>query len=350
MKYNQEMAVVKNEQIRGQLDRSTEHKKGAIDTLRYRTGKALDIMIHKNQSKLLWSKKRAVFEAWRSVAREQRRFLLNITRISEKSFQAEGFARIQEAYMANRGKKKVEVMLTRWFNRFTRDHLRHAWSRWKLSAFKMAYDQEQEARELHQEMVGELDGKRGLIQDQNVQNIYKYLRKVRKIKLWRAWLSTRQYAKMRAINTREAADKFAIIKRKKYLQKWMLRVSATKRLRIKRVQFHQHYLIRMKLKVWEVLLFKKSVNNTMALCLSNFERMMRTKMMSDAFKDVKSFYMSKKHATGVFTKRSTLDALSILCQRHEKISRMYFNRHRHAVTDEAQRKKRIKAIFGKFNA
>ena len=39
---------------------------------------------------------------------------------------------------------------------------------------------------------------------------------------------------------------------------------------------------------------------------------MRAKIMKDAFKDLTSFYLSKKLATGVLKKRSTLDSVSLL--------------------------------------
>ena len=39
---------------------------------------------------------------------------------------------------------------------------------------------------------------------------------------------------------------------------------------------------------------------------------MRAKMMKDAYKDLTSFYLSKKLATTIFKKRSTLDSVSLL--------------------------------------
>lgn len=69
----------------------------------------------------------------------------------------------------------------------------------------------------------------------------------------------------------------------------------------------------MKQAVFSVFQFKKSVNNTMAITLSNFERFMRTKMMDDAFKDVKSFAWSKKLATNILKRRATFDVYSWLC-------------------------------------
>ena len=58
-------------------------------------------------------------------------------------------------------------------------------------------------------------------------------------------------------------------------------------------------------------------------------------MMADAFKDVTSFYLSKKHATDVFKKRSTLDAVSLLTQRHLILHRQSFSKFRFKVSDES---------------
>lgn len=223
---------------------------------------------------------------------------------------AEGFARIHDAYVKNRGQMLVYDMFHKWFQSFNKDHLRVAWSRWKTMAHKQAYDQEKLAFQRHQEVQAEFHGKRLKIQDQNVQNILAYFKKIKKIKVLREWKKIRKYNKMRKILTEESAEKFATHKRKKFLQKWILRVHATHKLRAKQHQLAINYRIRMKIKILEVLQFKKSVNNTMALSMHNFEKMMRQKMMADAFKDITSFYLSKKHATDVFKKRSTLDAAS----------------------------------------
>lgn len=83
-----------------------------------------------------------MFYAWRSVAIDQRRFLNNITRVCQKSFMAEGFARIHDAYVKNKGQSLVYSIFQKWFRSFEKDHLRVGWSRWKLMAHKMAYDQE----------------------------------------------------------------------------------------------------------------------------------------------------------------------------------------------------------------
>lgn len=80
----------------------------------------------------------------------------------------------------------------------------------------------------------------------------------------------------------------------------------------------------MKQAVFSVFQFKKNVNNTMAITLSNFERFMRTKMLDDSFKDIKSFAYSKKLATNILKRRATFDIYSILCQRNEKVLRRKF--------------------------
>jgi hypothetical protein len=106
----------------------------------------------------------------------------------------------------------------------------------------------------------------------------------------------------------------------------------------------------MKFKVWEVLKWKQAVNYDMAKVLGHLEYFMRTKMQGDAFKDIRSFYKSKKLATSVLKRRATLDVVSILTQRHETKLRMYFMRYRTNVFDIEQRKKRLKGIYGKINS
>jgi len=69
----------------------------------------------------------------------------------------------------------------------------------------------------------------------------------------------------------------------------------------------------MKIKVWEVFQFKQSVNYTMARVMGNLETFMRTKILDDSFKDLKSFSKSKKLATTIFKRRASLDVMSLLC-------------------------------------
>ena len=100
--------------------------------------------------------------------------------------------------------------------------------------------------------------------------------------------------------------------RKRALQKWYMRVQETQRMRAKWAQFHENYRIRMKFKVWEVLQFKQNVNNTMARVMGNLEYFMRTKMLDDSFKAVKSFSTSKKLATAILKRRAAYDACGFL--------------------------------------
>jgi len=96
-----------------------------------------------------------------------------------------------------------------------------------------------------------------------------------------------------------------VVKQKRALQKWFLRVQETKRIRCKWAQFHSNYRVRMKYKVWEVLKWKQAVNYDMAKVVGHLEYFMRTKMMDDAFKDIKSYYKSKKLATKALKRRAT---------------------------------------------
>ena len=157
------------------------------------------MMINKNQKLEFISGKRAVFYAWRDVAAKQRAFLTNITRVCQKSFMAEGLARIHDVSVKNRGQALVYDLFQKWFLSFNKDHLRVAWSRWKTMAHKQAYDQEKLSYERHQVVLTDFKQKRHQIQDQNVQNLLIYFKKIKKIKILRAWKKMRKYNKMRKI-------------------------------------------------------------------------------------------------------------------------------------------------------
>lgn len=109
-----------------------------------------------------------------------------------------------------------------------------------------------------------------------------------------------------------AEEKLSYHKRKRGLQKWFFRVKLTRRLRFKTHSLDYNYIKRMKRTIFECLQVKKKINNQMAWSVSQLEKFMRAKIMKDAFKDLTSFYLSKKLATGVLKKRSTLDSVSLL--------------------------------------
>lgn len=141
-----------------------------------------------------------------------------------------------------------------------------------------------------------------------------------------------------------------LCKKRKTLQRWWLRVRQTKRFREKLIEIQENYDFRMKQKIFEVLQWKKAVNNDMANVMGYLEYFMRTKMLDDAFKDIKSFSTSKKMATTVFKRRASYDIFSLLCKRHELVSRKYFFRYRLKVLNNKYRIKRLRGIYGKINS
>lgn len=163
-------------------------------------------------------------------------------------------------------------------------------------------------------------------------------------------MAIRKVKTTKETNKAEIVPVLNSIKQKRSLQKWYMRVVETKRIRTKWQQLEERKEVRIKRMIFEVFQFKKNVNNTMGVVMGNFEKFMRTKILDDSFKNVKSFYLSKKMATDTLKRRSTFDALSFLCQRHEKILRMFFNRYKHNVSNYDQRKARARIIFIKFNA
>jgi hypothetical protein len=92
------------------------------------------------------------------------------------------------------------------------------------------------------------------------------------------------------------------------------------------------------------------VNYDMARVMSNLEHFMNTKNRDDAFKAIKSFSISKKMAVTKLKKRSTLDIVSLITQRHIKVSRKYFYLFKYKIFNKKQRITRLKGIFGNMNS
>ena len=145
-----------------------------------------------------------------------------------------------------------------------------------------------------------------------MKNVELHFRRIKKFRLWKAWQETRFQAYMKEKKKEESKDIFASIKQKRALQKWFLRTRVTLRFRTKNVQFIQRQEFRLKRMIFDALIFKKSVNNTMAKVMGNLENFMRTKMLDDSMKNIYSFALSKKIATNTFKRRATFDILSFL--------------------------------------
>lgn len=125
----------------------------------------------------------------------------------------------------------------------------------------------------------------------------------------------------------------AAVKQKRALQKWFLRMSATKRCRAKSAQVQERYAARMRRSVFEAMRTRKSVNDTMAVVASNLERNLRTKVLIESWKSIKSYALSKNQATAVFRRRGAFDVASMLNLRRTKLLRVYFNRYKLRLDD-----------------
>lgn len=173
------------------MDRSSKGKPGKIDTLIIKTDKVLNSMARRTLEQYSASKKRHVFDQWRIVARRQRIFYRNLSRVCVRSFYAEAFARIKDEYRAN-SKEHIKVkVLSRFFRQFGHDHLKQVMSRWKLYAFKVVYDAEAVAKEEFDVTVYNQKVKMSAITHQNVTNVEKFFRKKRKQRVLAEWLRTR---------------------------------------------------------------------------------------------------------------------------------------------------------------
>ena len=245
----------------------------------------------------------------------------------------------------------IKKVLTRQFLvRYNLTYLKLAFNLWKESEFlRVSHELKAVTSSYKNEVIDQAD-KIVRIKNQNMKNIERYVSNKRRRRIWDAWQVVRRRNEVLAYKTSESFGMIHLCKKRKALQRFYLRVKQTKRFREKWLEIQENYDFRMKQKIFEVLQWKKAVNNDMANVMGHLEYFMRTKLLDDAFKDIKSFSNSKKLATTAFKRRATWDIFSLLSKRHELVTRRYFNKYRHKVIDNKQRVKRLRGIFGKINS
>ena len=132
--------ITNNEEVHSQevarerqkLDRSTAKKLGQIDTLKKRRVDTISGMIRRNHTTEWSSRKRKVFEEWRKVARRQRVFYRNLSKVCNKSLYAISFQKIKDAEKRNRKLLVLQKVLSRWLRAVKKDTLSATMSQWKF--------------------------------------------------------------------------------------------------------------------------------------------------------------------------------------------------------------------------
>lgn len=97
------------------MDRSSKGKPSKVDTLMMRTDKVVASLARRALDQYGASKKRNVFEQWRTVARRQRIFYRNLSRVCVHSFYADAFTKIKDEYRANAKEHIKEKVLSKFF-------------------------------------------------------------------------------------------------------------------------------------------------------------------------------------------------------------------------------------------
>lgn len=95
-------------------------------------------MIRRNHTMEWASKKRKVFGEWRKVARRQRMFYRNLSKVCNKSMYAIAFQKIKEAQTRNRKLFVLKTVLSRWLRSLKKDTLSATMSQWKYYCHKEA--------------------------------------------------------------------------------------------------------------------------------------------------------------------------------------------------------------------
>lgn len=125
--------------------------------------------------------------------------------------------------------------------------------------------------------------------------------------IFKGWRKQKNYYKKLHAQQRDTADKLPLVFLKRGLQKWHHRVETTKRIRMSNATMKKNKDIRLKRMVWNGILGRRGITTSLSETLSNLVKLMTDKNKMDGFKTVKSYAISRHHASTNLKGRAKLD-------------------------------------------
>lgn len=216
--------IIQNEQF---------HLKSQIDFFSKRLNTTVGILIDRENRLYIKSKKRAVYEQWRRIAKVQRKFTALMARVVERSYLDVGFNAIRAAYKRRRWEYVIKRIIGRSYNRIYSYRLAESLSLWKEHAAREACKGLDASTQEYNTLVTYFKNLGVNCKDQNTKNCEYFVRQKRKLRLWKAWQDVRYRIYIKAKLAKESLEVLASIKQKRSLQKWYHRTKETQRFRIK---------------------------------------------------------------------------------------------------------------------
>lgn len=288
----------------------------------------MEVMARRNLTLIYKSKKRMIFEMWRTVLKEEKAFAYSVRNVIMKSLFQEGFTRIKYQSRDVDFTEKVHRALKRFSLKGGRIKMGDSFTKWKKFAFSSVDDATNEiAQELHSK-VTQFQEFRNAAQEKNLERVTNFFIEKNQANIFKAWRNVIKHFILVKAKTVEFKTRQSKLQRIAAIQKWRMRTDKTKECKQKEKvlisQYHQLYL-RACFRGWK---FHFRTTQSLTNSIHHLERTMRTKIYGDAFGNIKTFSNSKKkviqqnhsiggHKTGRLLKGIYLKALNIAFQKYK---------------------------------
>lgn len=193
----------------------------------------MEWMAKNNLTRVYRSKKRMIFEMWRTVVKEEIAFAHSVKNVIQKSMWKEGFARIKHQSRDIDFTQKVHRMLYRYSTKGQRIKMGDSFTKWKKFAFAKVDDKTEEVIEAINNNRQAFQDFRDKASETNQVRITNYFIEKNTQNIWRAWLKVIKHFKLVKAKTAEFKARQKKIRQKYAIRKWSMRMSYTIRFRTK---------------------------------------------------------------------------------------------------------------------
>jgi len=225
---------------------------------------------------------------------------------------AHGFQQIQEAARGTKDNRKRFYLMKKYVYMMQQSKYGESLTKWKYATWGIVDDKINSTTQAYEETVEAFNNKIKRVKAQNMKNGANYFHKKHLKKIFNAWRDQSGNFKLNRIKTGEGHEQFASIQHKRYLQKWMMRVELTKKLRHNLAKCEQNKNYRLKRMVWCGLTGRRYITTHLVTSMSNLERLFRERAFAVAFKSIRAFARSKKLTIAKNRDKSSRDIESML--------------------------------------
>lgn len=187
-----------------------------------------EVIARRNIDLAYTSRKRLVFESWRAAVRNEQAFILAVAKVISRSLTFKGFREIHTAAKDNHRDARAEKRLTQIARKRHRRGINEKLNRWKREALMTVNRRTQAAYSNNEIQTAYMREQVEKIKNQNCENTFHYFRFRRLQRLFDGWIRSVEYMQTRRFQNGEIVGMLKLVRQRKHLQRWHLRVAKTK--------------------------------------------------------------------------------------------------------------------------